>query len=135
MRLFFDAYVAVDGGEDAVAPLERCLVADSADGRGSLDRHVPAHELDERDPRGKVLLAVLEDGSRKGAEPSPARRASEALVPCRRAAVLAYLGGAARRAFRLASVCRNGLVECPEARPVAASPCRHGPLQLGEVII
>lgn len=127
--------VAVDGGEDAVTPLEGRLVRDPADRGDGLYGNVPAHELHEGGPCGEVLLAVLEYRPGKGAEPPAALRAPEPLVASRGASVLAGPGIAAGRALGRRPVRGGCLIEGADADPLAAPPRVDGTFELGEVIV
>ena len=125
--------VAPHRGEDAVAPLECGLVGDAAELGGRLDGHVPRHELDEADPGREVLLAVLEDGARQGAEARSAVGAPEPSVPGGRPAVPGDATGPAAGAGRARPKRLGGLVEGPASDPVAAGPRLDGLPQQREV--
>ena len=67
--------VAVDGGEQAVAPLPGGVVADAAGLRAGVERHGEQRRPDEGHPGRERLLAALEDGAGQRREPCAARRA------------------------------------------------------------
>lgn len=67
--------VAVDGGEQAVAPLPGGAVADAAGLRAGAGRHGEQRRPDEGHPGRERLLAALEDGAGQRRGPGAARRA------------------------------------------------------------
>lgn len=127
--------VAVDGGEDPVAPLERRLVGYPVDLGGEVERGVVAHAGDEALPDGEGLLPVLEDGAGGRRAGGAACRAAPALMAGRGPPVPARAGVPAGGARRARAPQPRGLVERPGPNERPAPALRDGIAEGGEVLV